>query len=315
MDLALLEPSRLPELAGFLNRTLRFDTVQPESLHHLIYHDPDHHPADVLIGLHDGRIVAACCGVLRQASLAAVGDTRVPGGLLKLLAVDPLWRRQGWATLLLERLEQRWAAAGARDVQVGSLYGRVFMHDGLDPRYSDAYLFLVRRGYARAGESFFLGVDVDVAYPDLDRELTVLAGSGFAFSRPAASEQAEVAAWIVAEFGHGWRLSADVAFTQPSPTLWICRQAGRILGFAAYDAVHPGCFGPTGVLAAQRGHGLGRILLLLCLRDMSQRRRKIHIPTDEKRLAFYNRSAGAYVDRVFWRMTRPLATTAPGTVP
>ena len=48
---------------------------------------------------------------------------------------------------------------------------------------------------------------------------------------------------------------------------------GALVAFAAHDGNNRGLgwFGPTGVLPQNRGHGIGELLLLHCLRDVAAR--------------------------------------------
>jgi GNAT superfamily N-acetyltransferase len=45
---------------------------------------------------------------------------------------------------------------------------------------------------------------------------------------------------------------------------------GHILGFACHDAIAPNFFGPEGVAANERGHGIGRALLLAALHALRE---------------------------------------------
>ncbi|WP_412889664.1 GNAT family N-acetyltransferase [Bacillus sp. 1P06AnD] len=60
---------------------------------------------------------------------------------------------------------------------------------------------------------------------------------------------------------------------QNPSTVFIARgEDNRIVGFAAYDSYlsRKGYFGPMGVAKHARVKGLGRVLLLQCLRDMKK---------------------------------------------
>jgi hypothetical protein len=62
-----------------------------------------------------------------------------------------------------------------------------------------------------------------------------------------------------------WVDETSAAFATVPPTIYIAARERRALGFACYNATRPDYFGPTGVDEAERGAGIGRALLRLCL--------------------------------------------------
>lgn len=103
--------------------------------------------------------------------------------------------------------------------------------------------------------------------PALDRQI---AAGGITIRRALAPELAAVRAWIRARFSAGWASEAQVAFSRDPNACLIAVRDGKLLGFACYDAVALGFFGPTGVDEAARGLGIGKALLirtLLAMRD------------------------------------------------
>jgi GNAT superfamily N-acetyltransferase len=88
--------------------------------------------------------------------------------------------------------------------------------------------------------------------------------------RARAPELDTVRAWISDRFSAGWVSEAHVAFSRQPNACFIAVKQGVLLGFACYDAVALGFFGPTGVDQAARGLGIGRALLLKTLLDMRE---------------------------------------------
>jgi len=63
----------------------------------------------------------------------------------------------------------------------------------------------------------------------------------------------------------------EIAFSRQPVSCFIATRDKEILGFACYETSHRGYFGPTGVIEAARGTGIGKALLFLALnglRDM-----------------------------------------------
>lgn len=103
---------------------------------------------------------------------------------------------------------------------------------------------------------------------DLNRHL---AEKGIVIRRALAPELETIKAWIAPRFSAGWVSEAQVAFSRDPNACLIAVQDGKLLGFACYDAVALGFFGPTGVEEAARGLGIGKALLLHTLLAMRDR--------------------------------------------
>jgi GNAT superfamily N-acetyltransferase len=119
--------------------------------------------------------------------------------------------------------------------------------------------------------------------PDLYPHLQKLAASGIEIRRARPTETGVTMAWVHRHFSEGWRIEAGVAMQrrpvgcfiaveqQPlaAPTEDPYHQPQELLlGFACYDVVAKGMFGPTGVREDHRGRGIGTALLLACLHAM-----------------------------------------------
>jgi predicted N-acetyltransferase YhbS len=101
--------------------------------------------------------------------------------------------------------------------------------------------------------------------PPIEPELSRMDEQGVVVRRPNAFEWTGLREWIGERFGVSWVDEASVAFAHQPVTAFIAIRERSILGFAVYDCVWRGGFGPTGVDASERGKGIGRALLLACL--------------------------------------------------
>jgi GNAT superfamily N-acetyltransferase len=104
--------------------------------------------------------------------------------------------------------------------------------------------------------------------PPLEPALEVSRAAGVDIRRALAAEKHVVLAWIGAHFSQHWVSEADVSFARQPLACFLAVEGGKLLGFAAYDVVARGFFGPTGVDETKRGAGIGKSLLLACLHDM-----------------------------------------------
>lgn len=111
--------------------------------------------------------------------------------------------------------------------------------------------------------------------------------------RGLAPEKHIVLDWIEREFEIGYRSEGDVAFARQPVSCFIVTEGNQVIGFACYDAIARGFFGPTGVRDDRRGRGLGKALLLACLHDMFQQGYAYAIIGDIGPAEFYERVVGA----------------------
>ena len=113
--------------------------------------------------------------------------------------------------------------------------------------------------------------DMLVKLYDLDDSWEFLAGQaqlGITIRKPLGPEKHLIMQWVKTQFAPGWASEVDQAISNRPISCFIAIQNQNPVGFACYDATARGFFGPTGVLEASRGQGIGKALLLACLLDM-----------------------------------------------
>lgn len=106
------------------------------------------------------------------------------------------------------------------------------------------------------------------ALPDVAPDLARVREHNVDIRRGIAPEKHIVTQWVGATFGPHWASETDVAFNRSPVSCWLATFENRLVGFACWDASYKAYFGPTGVDEAQRGKGIGKALLLVCLHDM-----------------------------------------------
>jgi len=100
--------------------------------------------------------------------------------------------------------------------------------------------------------------------PSLDEALTHAAGHGAQVRRALAPEKPRVMAWMQVHFA-AWAPEVEATFARLPVSCFIALRGQEMVGFACYDGVCRNFFGPTAVLNADRGRGVGRALLLAAL--------------------------------------------------
>jgi GNAT superfamily N-acetyltransferase len=101
--------------------------------------------------------------------------------------------------------------------------------------------------------------------PELDARQSA---AGVSVRRALAPELELATGWIRERFSALWASEATVAFSRQPPACFLATRSRKLIGFACYDSIARGFFGPTGVDREARGAGIGRALLLATLLDM-----------------------------------------------
>ncbi len=86
--------------------------------------------------------------------------------------------------------------------------------------------------------------------------------------RAFPGDKGTILEFIRSHFQENWKNEAEYALMQNPPACFVATESGRLLGFSCYDASAKGFFGPIGVLAEERGRGIGSALLLHTLEAM-----------------------------------------------
>lgn len=102
--------------------------------------------------------------------------------------------------------------------------------------------------------------------PDIER----LRQEGIIVRRIMAHEQSILRRYVLETFGEAWADEIGVTFSRQPISCFIAIHDKKIVGFGAYECTRRDFFGPTGVSPAHRGKGIGRVLLLVCLRAMQE---------------------------------------------
>lgn len=264
----------------------------------------------------DGRGVAGfALALARRVPLDPSADLEPDTGWITAFGVDPAWRGRGLGTALLRAAMGHLRERGCRRVEV-SPYAPGYFWPGPDRAAHDAALRLLEHeGFAPLAEvvamersltAFTPVAEVGAARVRLEREGLCLRPLGPALVWPLLE-------FIQRAFYPDWTraVRASVAHGVPWGRTRLALRGDAVVGFAQYGAYdgHPDRFGPFGVDAAERGRGIGAVLLEDTLRAMQGAgcRAAWFLWTGEASPAgrLYRRS-GFSVSRRFVLLRRPL---------
>ena len=118
---------------------------------------------------------------------------------------------------------------------------------------------------------------------------------GYSVRRPLAHERDRVAEWVGQHFTTGWQSEVACAFGEPPTRGWIAidETTRAIAGFAVYDVVFRGFFGPIGVAESARGRGLGTALTLRALHSMREAGYAYAVIGGASSVSYYAEAVGA----------------------
>ncbi len=257
------------QIAAFTRVACPFDLLSTGSVERSLFYEPD--DPLLVLGVFDGGLDAVAAGVVRGEN-----------AWVKLLAVHPRVRLQGIGAALLERIEEFARANGASSIHVGNS-APFFVVPGVDPRSTEAVCFFQAKGYKRTGDAVNQSVSLN-ALPEPE----------LACRTAGADELAAIMPWVREHYPH-W--IAEVTRAVDLGTCVVCED----VGFACYDVLRDGWFGPMATRPDLRGkRGVGTSTLLTALHRMRSRGYEHADIVWSGPLLFYLKTVGARVNRVFW---------------
>jgi GNAT superfamily N-acetyltransferase len=87
----------------------------------------------------------------------------------------------------------------------------------------------------------------------------------------------------------------SVGFARQPISVFVATIDRELAGFAAYECTRRGFFGPTGVVEAARGKGIGKVLLLAALEALREMGYVYAIIGAAGPVRFYQKTVGAII--------------------
>lgn len=117
----------------------------------------------------------------------------------------------------------------------------------------------------------------------------------FIVRRAQPFELTPVRSFIRTNFSESWADEISVGFARQPISVYIATVQGELVGFAAYECTRRGFFGPTGVIPAVQGKGVGKALLLASLWSLREMGYVYAVIGAAGPVRFYQKTVGAII--------------------
>ncbi len=252
------------EVAALWNRSLPYCPIDAREWAGVVLADENYEPELSLCVEKDGRILGIAVGAVRRYPYLERGREEGRAWILAL-AVDPAEREKGIGRRLLEALEELFRRRGCTRITVAA-YSPYYFTPGVHAGETAALSWLERCGYARGEAAYRMerslaGYELPAYVAERER---LLMQEGFVFVPYEGRWAGALLSFLRKEFSTGWRVHVMRAMQQKrlEEHCILCCRGGRVVGYVQRGAGgDERRFGPFGVAADCRNHGLGAILL------------------------------------------------------
>ena len=117
----------------------------------------------------------------------------------------------------------------------------------------------------------------------------------FIIRRAQPFELSAVRTFVSENFSASWADEISVGFARQPVSVFIATIQGELVGFSAYECTRRGFFGPTGIVEAARGQGVGKALLLAALWGLREMGYVYGIIGAAGPVDFYQKTVGAII--------------------
>jgi mycothiol synthase len=250
-----------------LKRNLPKESITEESFTRKVLLDPNFDPNGALTAFDVyGEAVGFLLALRRRRPLED-GAVDTDRGWITLFAVPESARRQGVGTLLFDHAEAWLRQQGCATVLI-SPYAPNYWTPGVDEAaYPEAAPFLHKRGYTTVSRPLSMEVALTAQWDVPEwaaQRLAALLYQGITIAPFHPQHVVALTEFLRREFPGDWQrylretMLEIVAGRRPADELLLAFGGETLVGFAQSEGER---FGPFGVAAGMRGHGLGAALL------------------------------------------------------
>lgn len=259
-------------LLALWNATLIHDRIDAARFRCQVLLDANFDPAGLLLAEVGGRLAGFLLSIARQVPQFRQG-LEPELAWITAFGVDRQRQRQGVGRRLFDAALERFAGQGRRRVLI-SPYTPNYFTPGVDvDAYPAALAFLQGSGWQVISQP--ISMQADLTGFQVPAEVAALgatlAHQGIAVRPVQAADLPALMPFIVQHFGWDWfRFAQDYLLQCFGPgsdeiCFLVATRGQEIVGYCQQRRER---FGPFGVDPAQRGQGIGRLLLFRCLDAM-----------------------------------------------
>jgi mycothiol synthase len=267
------QPQDLYPVLAVLTQALPRDPISAARFVRQVLLDANFRAEGALVARVDEQVAGFCLAIARQVPLENVSPD-LDRGYLTLVGVLPAFQRRGIGSQLLARAEAYLRSQG-RGAAMVSPYAPGYFIPGVDvATYAGGLQFFLRHGYREVYRPIAMEAPLwDWSPPDwLAATAQRLEEDGVHCEAYRAEWTLPLLEFVRREFPGDWVRVAREAMARilggdPPGRLILAHQAGQVLGFVHHENER---FGPIGVAAAERGRGLGHLLMFRALQAMRE---------------------------------------------
>lgn len=255
------------------NRALPKDPITLDRFVRLVLLDGNFDPEGLRLAFSQGELVGCCYAVRRLMPMVGT-DLEPENGWIPFSFVHEEHQRKGIGRALVEQALDFLGEKGRKNVFFAS-YAPNYILPGIDVEtYPEGWEFLQKLGFVRLYTAAAMDLNlVGYAMPqDVRGLIKTREAEGYSFRSATSSDLVELIAFANQKFNPDWGRAIREGILQGLPLnrIFVARHNAKLVGFClhgGYEGV-PERFGPFGVDEEERGKGLGKILLHLCLSSM-----------------------------------------------
>jgi mycothiol synthase len=273
-SLQTYQPEDLAAVIAFLRLELPTEAITEAGFARRVLLDPNFVPEGAFVARGNGGEIRGFLLALTRRRPLEEGRSDVDRGWITLFAVARTARRQGIGTALFDAAETWLRAQGCTSFWI-SPYAPGYWTPGVDEAaYPEALAFLHRRSYETVSRPLSMDASLVGGWhvPDwVHAREAALKTQGVALETFSPRWILTLTDFLRQEFPGDWQrylretMGEIVAGRRPAEELLLAVEGRRILGFAQSEGER---FGPFGVAAAERGRGVGAVLLFRVLDGM-----------------------------------------------
>lgn len=261
------------QIVQLWNKCLKNDPITKSRFRKLVLLDANFDPQGLRLAFKNDQLIG-CVYAIRRLLPMFETDLEPENGWITFFFVDEKYRRSQIGTKLLDDA-LHFLKKNDRKYVFFSSYAPNYIVPGIDEKaYPEGYEFLKANGFSTLYSPIAMDRDLtDYEWDEVIQErMTKRIEEGYTFQTAQDKDLYELIQFANIKFNPDWGRAIREGLLQglPMKQILVAKKEEKIVGFCmfgGYEGIRER-FGPFGVDPDERGKGLGKILLHLCLQQM-----------------------------------------------